>query len=345
MTLQVQELKEHILDNNCVEQILEELGCHHIRNKGEYISAANKDGNNTQAIIIYLNENLTCINYTRQIAKNKRTTDIFDLISFCEDCTFAEAMKWVCDIVGIDYYSEQQELPESLQLIKLLKSMSICDETEDNEPLKPISEKVMNYYLPYGNKMWCDERISLETQKEFNIMYDPQSNYIVIPLYDQLGSLVGIKGRYFGEPDEFHTKYTHLFKCNKSKLLYGYWQNKEYIKNSKVLIVVESEKSVLKLAEYGFRNAVAIGGKSLSKYQVELITRTGCLPLLALDKDCTKEEINHLASMFVNGVNVYAVYDDIGILDEKESPMDDEQKWNRLYKECVFKVKGMKNVS
>ncbi len=337
--MQVNELKEYLLNNELCEDVLTALGCGHVRNRGEYISAQNPDGNNKQAITLYLNENLNCIDYTRQISKTKRATDIFDLVAYFKQCTFAESMKWVCDTVGLDYYHEPDDVPESLKIIRFLKEMSTGSDDEDNTPLKPISEDVLRYYLPYGNKKWEDEGISLETQREFNIMYDPQTDYIAIPIFDSIGSLVGIKGRYFGIPDEYHSRFTYLEKCNKSKVLYGYWQNKEFIKNNKYIIVVESEKSVLKLAEYGYRNVVSTGGKTISKYQVELITRTGCVPIFAFDEDVKEDELEDIANLFIDGVSIYAVIDKDGLLEEKESPMDRQDVWRELYKDNVYKIK------
>lgn len=336
--MQVNELKEYLLNNGLCEDVLTALGCGHVRNRGEYISASNPDGNNTHAITLYLSENLNCIDYTRQLSKTKRATDIFDLVSYFKDCSFPEAMKWVCDTVGLDYYREPDDIPESLQILKMIREMSTGGEEEDNEPVKPISEDILKYYLPYGNKIWEDEGISIETQKEFNIMYDPETNYIVIPIFDSIGSLIGIKGRFFGKPDEHHSRFVYLEKCNKSKVLYGYWQNKDAIKNSKYIIVVESEKSVLKLAEYGYKNVVATGGKTISKYQIELITRTGCIPIFAFDEDVKEDELKSIKDMFMNGINVYAVIDKDGLLNEKESPMDRRDVWGKLYKNYVFKI-------
>lgn len=338
--MDIRELKEEILNRELISDILSELGCHHIQDRGEYCTCGNKDGDNPRSIVVYKNEYIGCTNYTRQITKNGRSADIFDLIAYVEDCSFAEAMKFVCNLAGIDYYGESQELPESLQIIKLLKEMSIGEGDEDDSPVRPISEKILSYYLPYGNKMWEDEGISLSTQSEFKISYDPNTNYIVIPIYDSVGSLVGVKGRYFGEPDEFHSRFMYLEKCNKSKILYGLWENREYIKNSKTLIVVESEKSVLKLSELGYNNVVATGGKTISRYQIELITRTGCTPILALDKDVEEDELKNISDLFMDGITVYAIIDKDNILNEKESPSDNPQKWQYLIKNNVYKIKG-----
>ena len=136
--MQVNELKEYLLDNGLCEDVLVALGCGHVRNRGEYISAGNPDGDNKQAVVLFLNESLNCIDYTRQLSKTKRATDIFDLVAYFRDCSFPQAMKWVCDTVGLDYYRETEELPESLQILKMLKAMTTSSDEEDNEPVKVL---------------------------------------------------------------------------------------------------------------------------------------------------------------------------------------------------------------
>lgn len=338
--MDIRELKEEILQRELISDILSEIGCRHIVDRGEYFSCGNRDGDNPRAIVVYKNEYISCTNYTRQITKNGRSADIFDLIAYAEDCSFAEAMRFVCNLAGIDFYGESIELPESLQIIKLLKEMSTGEDEEDNTPVKPISEKILSYYLPYGNRMFEDDNISLDIQHEFEIGFDCATGYITIPIRDSLGSLCGVKGRYFGEPDERHSKYTYIEKCSKGRILYGYWQNREYIKQNKYIYVLESEKAVQQLATIGVRSCVSTGGKTISKYQVEEIIRTGCTPILALDKDVDEEELKNIASMFVDGVSVYAIIDKDNILDEKESPSDNPQKWKCLIKNNVYKIKG-----
>ena len=338
--MDVRDLKEEILNRELLIDILSEIGCHHVQDKGDYITCGNHDGDNPKSIVVYKNEYISCKNYTRQITKNGRSADIFDLIVYAKDCSFAEAMKFVCELSGISYYGEREDLPESLQILRMLKDMSVADGDEDNSSVKPISENILSYYLPYGNCMFERDGISLEVQKEFGVGYCDLSNYITIPIRDSLGSLVGVKGRYFGEPDEYHSKYLYLEKTNKSKILYGYWQNKEYIKNSNLIYVVESEKAVQQLATIGIRNVVSTGGKTISRTQVELITRTGCNPIIAFDQDVDANELKDIASMFMNGISVYAIIDYDSILGEKESPSDDPEKWSYLVKNNIYKING-----
>ena len=340
--MQVNELKEYLLDNELCEDVLVALGCGHVRNRGEYISASNPDGNNAQAIVLYLNESLNCIDYTRQLSKTKRATDIFDLIAYFEQCTFPEAMKWVCDTVGLDYYQEVKEPCESIQILKMIQAMTTNSSEEDNELVKPIPEEILSYYLPYPNKIFESDGISLDIQQEFGIGYDALTNRITIPIRTPLGDLCGVKGRLFGEPDEYNPKYLYIEPTAKQKLLYGLYENKNYIKNSNLIFIFEAEKSVLQCASNGVRNCVGLGGKSISKTQAELIIRTGCSPVIALDKGIALEEIKSVASVFPDNIPVYYIFDKDNILEDKQSPSDDWKKWKRLIKNNILKIISLK---
>ena len=338
--MQVNELKEYLLNNELCEDVLTALGCGHVRNRGEYISASNPDGgDNKQAITLYLSENLNCIDYTRQISKTKRATDIFDLVAYFKQCTFAESMKWVCDTVGLDYYHEPDDVPESILIIKMLKEMSIgCDE-EDNTPLKPISEDVLRYYLPYGNKMWEDDNVSLSTQRFFELSFDPCTNSVAIPIRDEIGTLIAIKARRVEyNPDVNESKYFFLEPGAKSQVLYGLYQNSKLIQTRGVVYVGESEKFTHQLYDMGYFG-VSTGGSKVSKRQIEMLTRLAVKIVFCFDKDISEEELQNITGGFMDGIDVYAILDKDNILDEKESPSDDPKKWSYLVKNNIYKIK------
>jgi DNA primase len=349
--MDIRDLKEEILNRELISDILSEIGCHHITDRGEYYTCGNKDGDNSRAIVVYKNDYIGCTNYTRQITKNGRSADIFDLVAYSEDCSFAEAMKFVCNLAGIDYYGEQKDIPESLQIIKLLKAMSIGEDNED-EPLKPISEKVLDYYIDAGNVLFVDDGISLETQKEWEIKYDPQSNSICIPIRDELGNLIAVKARRFKYtpntpmeqrrfPDELRedeSKYFFLEPGAKSQVLYGLYKNEKVIRQQGIVYVGESEKFTLQLYEMGYYG-VSTGGSKVSKRQVEMLTRLGVKVCFCFDKDISEENLRDIANGFMDGIPVYAIFDQDDILDEKQSPSDDVYKWNYLIKNNIYKIK------
>ena len=335
--MDVRDLKEEIINRELLSDILSELGCHHIQDRGDYFTCGNRDGDNPRSIVVYKNEYISCTNYTRQITKNGRVADIFDLIAYTRDCSFAEAMKFACELAGIDYYGDREDLPESLQILRMLKDMSIdCD--EDNSCIKPISEKILSYYLPYGSKMWEDSNVSLATQRFFELSFDPCTNSVAIPIRDELGTLVAVKARRLEyDPSAGESKYFFLEPGPKSLVLYGLYQNLKLIQEQGIVYIGESEKFVHQLYEMGYYG-VSTGGSKVSKRQVEMLTRLGVKIVFCFDKDILEEDLQHIANQFMSGINIYAIVDKNNILDEKESPSDNVQKWDKLLKNHVYKI-------
>ena len=341
--MDIEILKEHILENNFIPTILEELGCHHIRKKDGYFQCANPDGDNVTAVCVYENTNLTTINYTRDISNGKNIhTDLISLVEFYKNETFPYAVKWICDVLDIDYYSNlDEDLPKSLQLTKMLVEMQSVDtEAETEKPLKPIPEKILSYFKPYVNDMFCEDGVGYDTQVEFEIGYDELTNRITIPIRDDLGNLVGVKARYFyRQVPEDEQKFMYIEKCARSQILYGLYKTINFIKKAQRVFVVEAEKGVQQLYDKGYFEAVATGGSKISKNQIDKLTRL-CVPIIfVFDKDITKEELDNIASRFIDGTEVYALIDTIGILNEKESPTDDISKFEQLLERCMYRLK------
>lgn len=341
--MDIEILKEHILENNFIPTILEELGCHHIRKKDGYFQCANPDGDNVTAVCVYENTNLTTINYTRDISNGKNIhTDLISLVEFYKNETFPYAVKWICDVLDIDYYSNlDEDLPKSLQLTKMLVEMQSVDtEAETEKPLKPIPEKILSYFKPYVNDMFCEDGVSYDTQAEFEIGYDEFTNRITIPIRDDLGNLVGVKARYFyRQVPEDEQKFMYIEKCARSQILYGLYKTINFIKKAQRVFVTEAEKGVQQLYDKGYFEAVATGGSKISKSQIDKLTRL-CVPIIfVFDKDITKEELDDIASRFIDGTEVYALIDTIGILNEKESPTDNISKFEQLLNKCMYRLK------
>ena len=341
--MDIEILKEHILENNFIPTILEELGCHHIRKKDGYFQCANPDGDNATAVCVYENTNLTTINYTRDISNGKNIhTDLISLVEFYKNETFPYAVKWICDVLDIDYYSNlDEDLPKSLQLTKMLIEMQSVDtEAETEKPLKPIPEKILSYFKPYVNDMFNEDGVSYDTQAEFEIGYDEFTNRITIPIRDDLGNLVGVKARYFyRQVPEDEQKFMYIEKCARSQILYGLYKTINFIKKAQRVFVTEAEKGVQQLYDKGYFEAVATGGSKISKTQIDKLTRL-CVPIIfVFDKDITKQELDDIANRFIDGTEVYALIDTIGILNEKESPTDNISKFEQLLEKCIYRLK------
>ena len=341
--MDVKELKNYIYENNYAVQLLEAIGCHHIKYHpaGEYWTCGNYNGDRINAVTLYNNESLICLNHTRQMIKHTRAADIIDLVCYSKDLTFPKGLRFICDEIGVSYYHDfEEDIPESFKILKMLDDMSLGEIDEKEKPLKPISEKITSYYKKYVNDLFYNDNVSYATQREFEIGFDDKSNRYTIPIRSEIGHLVGVKGRYFyREVPLGENKYVYLEPCAKSRILYGLYKTAEAIKSAGRVYVMESEKAVLQLWGYGYKNVCGTGGKELSRYQIDLLVRLGSEIVLCMDKDVTRREIEDLADRFPDGVAVLYMVDDDNILAGKESPADNPKKWAYMVKNNIYKLR------
>ena len=337
----IADLKNYILEEQQIGTILEELGCHHINHKSGYYQCANPDGDNATALCVYENENLTAVDYTRDIVKGKASYDLISVVQFFLELSFPKAVQQICAWVGLNYYHNfEEDLPASMIVLKeLLALQNEGEEHEEERPLVPISELILGYYKNRVNQIFADDGISYSTQQEFEVGFDELTNRITIPIRDEIGTLVGVKGRYFGDVPQDELKYMYLEPCARNRVLYGLYKTEPYIKNEGLVYVGEAEKSVMQMWNMGVCNCVASGGKKVAQNQIEILTRLCVDIVFVFDKDVQLDELMVLASRFVDGVSVYAVVDDKGILDEKEAPTDNPEKFKALVENCVRRLK------
>ena len=64
--------------------------------------------------------------------------------------------------------------------------------------------------------------------------------------------------------------------------LYGWYKSQEEILQKKEVIIVEGAKSVMKLYQYGYRNAVAALTSHLNEHQLLPLIKAGCDVVIAL---------------------------------------------------------------
>ena len=118
-------------------------------------------------------------------------------------------------------------------------------------------------------------------------------------------------------------------KYQKSKNLYGLYQNMQTIQQNKIVVVAEAQKSVLKRYSKLDGTVVACESHSLSDEQVSILIGLNVEICIAFDKDVGLQEVLETCEKFYNLRKVSFIYDFYDLLDEKESPMD---KSNKIYK-------------
>lgn len=326
---------------------MERCGCHHISDHGRYFSAANPDGDNPSAVLVY-KDNLMALDFTRNIpTAQRRVPDLLDLAAFFLQVDFFQALQSVCQFCGIDpYHDFSEDMPESLQITKLLLDM-MKDGGQSKEAMdsvNPIPEKILSYYNTCIAQIFLDDGISAEVQEEMQIGYDAYSNRITIPIRDEYGTLVGVKGRWLGyDVSNDIAKYCYIEPCAKGRVLYGLYRALPYIRRSEKCYVVESEKAVMQGMSMGIDNMVATGGKTISAQQVEMLSRLCVDIVLCFDKDVGQAELQSIADRFIGRLNVSALIDTKGILADKESPTDKEENFFRMMEECEVQLRKIED--
>lgn len=347
--MDIQELKEQIIVNEKIEEVLSELGMHSIKEHDEYFSCGMPDGDRQNSTIVY-KDNLYVDAHTRNIKDKYGASDIISLVTFVKGSYLSESIKWLCDICGLNYYQSNEVQSGALQWINAMWKVHKDGGSEEEEYIEPLDEKILRYFGRYGNALFEKDGISLETQWRFGLGFDLKYHMITIPIWDEIGTLCGIKGRLHKDKiEEYESKYFYIAPCAKTSILYGLDKTKKYIKEANECIVVESEKAVMQLWSRGIKNAVAISGHKLSKVQVKKLTHLNVPITLAFDEGCElgkdgkvdREYYPKEFNKFLESQTVYCIYDKRkNILNSKESPSDNPEKWELLYKNYRMKVRG-----
>lgn len=288
----ISELKKQLLEdpeNICT--LLEEFEFEHITIKRNEIRfARNSEGGQNIRIKLENNDYLNVTDYAR--------SEHCDIVSYIIKEKHTDFRTILTAIKRILRLSDDWR-PQNRRLIFGGVYENIIHKID--APPKTYDELILDAYLKVPNVRFQHDHISLETQMEFGIGYDVETDRITIPIRDQHGSLMGIKGRANFEVNEETPKYLYLVPCQMSKTLFGYSTNYSSMYGGTVM-VFESEKSVLQCASYGYRNAVALGSNSLSEYQAKMILSLNPQKVIfMLDNDLplnnTKRNIDMLRSV------------------------------------------------
>ena len=258
----LKEIKKELLDNpEKLKELLEYFNFYNIHLHKSYISFGRAQDTSKKSIVIRLikNDYLYIVDYARNINK-----DIFTYISEQRLVDFKDIIVAVRRILNIDDFSL---LNESHGIFggfyeKIRKRNEYTIRTYD--------ESILDKYIPLANRRFIKDNISITTQQFFSIRYDVESQGIVIPIYNQIGELIGAKVRCNYEIQDGEMKYYYLIPCQMSQTLYGYSQNYNYLVNN-VIYIFESEKAVMQCFSYGVRNCVALGSGSISHKQVRML--------------------------------------------------------------------------
>lgn len=189
-----------------------------------------------------------------------------------------------------------------------------------------LPEDYMERYEKREDKLavWEQEGISKESLDKFQVFYDGFSDRLVYPIRDMEGNIVNIGGRTLDPEwkEKKMRKYTYFFSWNDGmQVIYGLYENLEAIRRAKEVIIFEGCKSVLIANSWGIENTACLLTSHLNPSQMKILAKLGCHVTFALDKEIDIRKDKNIGRL-KHYVNVFYLYDDNSLLDNKDSPVD-----------------------
>ena len=294
--------------------------------------ARDEDGGPNIAIRLEDNDNLTVVDFVKDIK-----TDIFAYIMSERHMAFTDVLNKTKEIFG--FSNNGYTMKKHGWFIE-----GTFDETRElnrseNREAKIYDESELKPYIEAANMRFYRDHIAIETQKKFHILYNISSQRIGIPIRDFTGNLCGIKARRNYETDnDRDPKYIYELPCEKSLLLYGYPENYNYLYGADAIYIGESEKFVMQCDSYGYHNAVAIMGSSISPKQAGMLlslrAKKYCFMFdEGLGLDVINRNIEELKRQAHGKTIEIQVFDsrNCKLVNEKDSPTDHgKQVWEKI---------------
>lgn len=326
------ELKEYIIQNDKLKYILESIDCFKIKSYTKEYRCGNPMHDNSTSVAIN-KESLMIKIYGKE---NKIKGDIYTLVMDSKNINFSQALKYIHKLLGLKYTGIEKRKDDSVKVdilsvfTKHIKHKSYNSDAN----LEILQNDIADEYISCPYIEWVKEGILPFTQEIFGIGYSSKSNRVVIPHRYWCGmnnEYVGVIGRtLIKNYDMFDIpKYFPLHKYPKSMNVYGLNENYASIQKAGYVVVYESEKSPMKRHSRLDGTGVSLCGHEISDEQVKILISLNIDIIIAMDKDISLEHVESMCDKFYGIRPVYYIYDDLGLLKDKESPAD---KHNKVYK-------------
>lgn len=268
-----------------------------------------------------------------------------------QPCSFLDACQFILDTANIN--------PDSISRVK--KEGHVYDWSnlerfirvrKYGNQLSEYNRNIIDTLPPLYPQAWIDEGISEETMEKYQIRYYERCNQTVIPCFDDEARLVGVRVRNWDKDRVEQAKYMPLvtldgqcYKFNTNQVFYGINYNKPEIERTGKVIIVESEKAVMKLDTYMGRHNIALGmyGSNLGIQRRNQLLKMGVNTVsYVVDNDFIgqddeffeqwREKIRHFIKLWDGFCRVEIVWDNLGLLGPKENATDrTKEVWEQLW--------------
>ena len=256
--------------------------CHNI-NGGGYNLAFNKE---TRSFCCF--SECSCSYSLLSLIKKRR-----ELLG--ETCSTYQSLNWLCNELGIEFNFKEEVKQVNTNIYKWQNSLLKYTKNKNkNIEVRVYNKKILNYFPKIYHTDWIDYGISEEVLDKYNIGWYNYKQQITIPCYRQNGDLIGIRIRNMNP--EIDIKYIPLqlldgteFNFPTNEVFYGENFNWTNVQRTKSVILVESEKTVMKYESwYGAKNNICLGlyGSVLSNAKLKKLLSWNCETFyICLDSD------------------------------------------------------------
>jgi hypothetical protein len=295
--------------------------------------------------------------------------DIFDLVIRQHRLrgtrlTIGQAIRWVYDRVDQSNMGFQikEKLSEDWDILNRYKT--IKEQTIAEKPiLREYASEILNKLQFFIIEDWRLEGITIETMGRFGIKYNPISNAVIMPHYDEEDRLVGIRQRAMSKEDEdMYGKYRpayingQMYNHPLSYCVYGLSLNKDNISKIKKAIIFEGEKSVMLFDSFfGSDNNIAVAccGSNVSAVHIQNLIDAGAQEIvIAFDKEFRSigdegfnsqtRNLKSIYKKYSSKVVISFIFDKEDILEYKDSPIDKgKDSFIHLYKKRFTLAEGV----
>lgn len=331
------EVKDYLIKNtDKVMELLEHVGFHYITIKYNDIRCAFHEDGNRMAISIDAST-MMAKDYVRNVQG-----DIFTLLEHKMQSDFKTVFRFVKSYLKLT--NEDIEVkPKGRLFGGIYSNKKIVTSVTP----KIYSDNLLNEkYVKIGNKRFLNDGIFLDTQYDYDLHYDYESNRIIVPYWTENG-LVGTVGRLnVDEIGEHQAKWLACDPFSKGNYLYGLYHNYQNIANKGTIIVTESEKGAQQLSSMGINLGVATGNHNITMNQATQMKYLADRVVVAYDEDVCEEEIREqckkIQTGLFNNVDIRYIYDRDNVVMKKHSktsPTDfGKDGFKYLMKNCLHKL-------
>ena len=302
-------------------EILECLGLENVNPRGCQCACPIHGGDNSTAFS-YDSERKIWSCFTKHCHK-KYGNDMIGLIRSILDCSFAQAVSWINDNIGINEEINLEDIYKSSSVDDYLSTKGRKNELIDESKIKNLSKDFSSIEDRGFSAEVIDEFESGTCVSEMII-----HQRLMVPIRNIDGGLIGFTGRSIHQkneetggyhPSDFKPRNNtgHFFskwrnypkKLNKSIELYNIHKAKTFIKESNTCFLVEGPFDVWRMWSFGIKNCVASLGTGLTEIQAKTIAEQGCMNLYVLyDSDeAGVRASENIKSRFSSNFNVYII--------------------------------------